>query len=95
MYIFIALFPLWVNGQQVHLSYEPDTTFVSKLPAIRQKPAYLVVSRSTIPADLYTQHFGFFCRQELKMHKANIPMSFRLGSMEYCNMLEQKGNGAK
>lgn len=44
-----------------------------------------------IPADSYTRNFGFFCRQELKMQKAHVPLTFRLGSMEYCNLLEQKG----
>ena len=43
-----------------------------------------------VPVDQYTRNFGFFCRQELKMHQAHVPLSFRLGSMEYCNMLEQK-----
>lgn len=43
-----------------------------------------------IPQNLYTQCFGFFCRQELKMQQAHIPVTFRLGSMDYCNWLEQK-----
>ena len=43
-----------------------------------------------LPPNIYTQNFGFFCKQELKMHNAHVPLSFRLGSMEYCNMLEQK-----
>ena len=41
-----------------------------------------------IPQDYYTKCFGFFCRQELKMQQAHIPITFRLGSMEYCNRLE-------
>ncbi len=45
-----------------------------------------------VPLDFYTRNFGFFCKQELNMHKAGVPLSFRLGSMEYCNMLEQKGH---
>lgn len=40
--------------------------------------------------DFYTQHLGFFCRQELLMQKKNIPVIFRLGSVEQCNYLEQK-----
>lgn len=44
----------------------------------------------TVPSDLYTHHLGFFCRQELKMQRAHIPVTFRLGSMNYCNYLEQK-----
>ncbi len=48
---------------------------------------------SVIPQNLYTQHFSFFCRQELKMQQAHIPLAFRLGSMDYCDMLEQKRSG--
>ena len=43
-----------------------------------------------IPQEYYTSAFGFFCRQELKMQQAHIPVVFRLGSMDYCNWLEQK-----
>ena len=43
-----------------------------------------------IPQDNYTKCFGFFCRQELKMQQAHVPVTFRLGSMDYCNWLEQK-----
>ena len=43
-----------------------------------------------IPQNYYTQCFGFFCRQELKMQQEHIPLTFRLGSMDYCNWLEQK-----
>jgi len=43
-----------------------------------------------IPQNYYVQHLGFFCRQELKMQQAKIPITFRLGSMEQCNRLEQK-----
>ena len=43
-----------------------------------------------IPANHYTQHLGFFCRQELKMQQVTVPVTFRLGSMDQCNYLEQK-----
>lgn len=43
-----------------------------------------------IPLNLYTKGLGFFCRQELNMQKAHVPVTFRLGSMDYCNRLEQK-----
>ncbi len=43
-----------------------------------------------IPANLSTQHYGFFCRQEIRMQQARIPVTFRLGTMEQCDRLEQK-----
>lgn len=43
-----------------------------------------------LPANLYTQHLGFFCKQELNMTRKSIPVHFRLGSMEHVNYLERK-----
>jgi hypothetical protein len=43
-----------------------------------------------LPANFYTSRMGFFCKQELQLTKKNIPVHFRLGSMDYCNFLEQK-----
>ena len=51
---------------------------------------YKIRQEQPIPQNYYTQCFGFFCRQELKMQQAHIPITFRLGSMDYCNWLEQK-----
>ena len=48
-------------------------------------------SIKTIPADYYTQHFGFFCKKELAVEKfTKIPFRFRLGSLEQCNYYEGK-----
>jgi hypothetical protein len=53
-------------------------------------PTNTLKKKPIIPPDFHAQHFGFFCRQELKMHKAHVPVSFRVGSMDHCNTLEQK-----
>jgi predicted ATP-grasp superfamily ATP-dependent carboligase len=45
-----------------------------------------------IPADYYTKKFGFFCRQELKMQNAHVPVVFRVGTIDQCNYLEQKND---
>jgi hypothetical protein len=44
-----------------------------------------------VPANQSTKNFGVFCRQELLMEKRlSIPVKLRLGSIDYCNYLEQK-----
>ncbi len=46
---------------------------------------------TSISHDFYTQHFGFFCRQELQLEKASgLPLRFRLGSLKNCNAIEGK-----
>ncbi|MGN6420089.1 MAG: hypothetical protein ACTHMC_21460 [Pseudobacter sp.] len=46
---------------------------------------------NSIPSDLYTTRFGFFCKQELQIEKATrIPFRFRLGSLAACNAIEGK-----
>lgn len=51
---------------------------------------FKVTEPQKLPANLYTQHLGFFCKQELNMTRKSIPVHFRLGSMEQVNYLERK-----
>ncbi len=52
---------------------------------------FTLMSKSTFVAQS-----GFFCRQEYKFEKhTNIPLRFRLGSLDYTNYLEQKLNAIK
>lgn len=77
--------------QQFLRANRQDTSFfVHGLTTFTQLPATFSTSKPVVPQNFHTQHFGFFCRQELKMQEANIPVTFRLGSMDYCNYLEQK-----
>jgi hypothetical protein len=66
--------------------------FFLKPPAtVNFSPVHSVCNNARgIPQSFYTQHFGFFCRQELKMQRIHVPVTFRLGSMDHCNELEQK-----
>lgn len=88
----------WLDaGAQLSLTNRQgrkDTVIIgeNKTLAIFNKPIpTLQQPNGIIPQDYYTRNFGFFCKQELKMHQAHIPVSFRLGSFEYNDMLEQKG----
>lgn len=59
------------------------------------QPVYLLkpVSVAVISADFYTRNFGFFCKKEWQFEKAtNIPLRFRLGSLQYNDYLESKPN---
>ena len=58
-----------------------------------QPPAYssrTFISMSPIvPADIYYCQSGFFCKKEWELEKTtHIPFRFRLGSLDYCNVLE-------
>ena len=64
--------------------------FDRKVQNFGGRPLFRDKEIKPLPPAIYTQNFGFFCRQELKMHNAHVPLSFRLGSMEYCNRLEGK-----
>jgi hypothetical protein len=46
---------------------------------------------SYLPANFYSQHMGIMCKQELFLQKTiNLPIFFRLGSVQYVNYLEGK-----
>jgi hypothetical protein len=56
-------------------------------------PTIKLSAINVIPQNLYTQNFGFFCKQELVFEKVTkIPLRFRIGSLVACNIIEQKNN---
>ena len=75
------------NAQGIVLAASVDTC--QKIRQISSIPSTFN-QRVLIAPDHYTKHFGFFCRQELKLDKAHVPITFRLGNMDLCNKLEDK-----
>lgn len=74
-------------NQPCHKSYTPKIATIN--PLLRLKP----LSCPVIAADYYTRGFGFFCKKELQFEKiTKIPLTFRLGSLQYNNYLEGKPN---
>ena len=73
------------NSFNEHLNL-PDSIVPANKYDLQKRSLPLLIS-----ANFYTQHFGFFCRQELKFEKiTRVPFRFRLGSLQYCNYLESK-----
>ena len=78
-----------INGKQVNSSILPapllaPVTVASFITAP-------VFSYRSISPDFYAKHLAFFCHTELQLEKKlNVPLRFRLGSLEYTNKLEGK-----
>jgi hypothetical protein len=73
------------GSNQLHYFHQ-DLSGKTAPPNLNVGPLHLV------SPDYYTNHFGFFCRQELWLQKETyIPFRFRLGSLNYVNQMEGKG----
>ncbi len=58
-----------------------------KIDSLRNIPLRL------LGQDYYSNNLAFFCKKELQVEKVTkIPFRVRLGSLDYVNTLEGKGN---
>ena len=92
--ILLCLLACRAIAQGVHIPAQIDTAHSrvnnTGLHSLILPASHFENRAAVIPVDLYTQHLPFFCRQELKMQQAHVPVTFRLGSMDQCDYLEQK-----
>lgn len=92
---FLFVLPQSVTGQDINNEmfyipgfFKPRIYFNAKKVTIAQKDTYTSKINEKIfnPASM-----PFFCRIEHKIEKSgNIPFRFRLGDLNYVNMLENK-----
>jgi len=92
--VFTGVLFVVCNGASAQGLHQPalfcDSIFRNHLPTYVPLLLKPKVSLRPVTPDFYTCGFGFFCREELKMHNAHIPVSVRLGSKEQCDALEGK-----
>ena len=70
------------------LSAPVHTILPAKLPI---ETAPFSTKRKVLTPDFYVRQLSFFCRQEIKFEKAtNVPLKFRVGSVEDCDRMEGK-----
>jgi hypothetical protein len=83
--------PVLLRAQQIKKDSIRNAALLHFAPAGK----YLLGGRQyTVAPASYSASFinpGFFCRQEVKLDKKlPVPLRIRLGSIQYCNFLEQK-----
>jgi hypothetical protein len=89
LFILLIFHETKVMGQTISKANDiPYSTF--KLTNAKAAFTLNALAQPFLPPNLYTQSFGFFCRQELKLQQVHIPLIFRLGSKSSCDKLEGK-----
>jgi hypothetical protein len=88
-FLFIAFALIFFTKKSFGQSLVPNTKkiFVLHTDSLPLRPG----ATFTLKKDDYVTNLAFFCRQEWKLEKAlRVPLRFRVGSLEHCNLLEGK-----
>ena len=89
--VLLSIASVSVSAQALCEKYAMDSSVFRKpIPAISHVKSSECLPVYVVPQNYYAQHLGFFCRQELILQRAKIPMIFRLGSVEQSNYFEEK-----
>jgi len=89
--IAIILLLLFI-GFTVQAQLSGDSVINKKIALMQMPAKSFSLIPTIIPANLSAQHLPFFCDKEYKFEKmTKIPFRFRLGSVEYCDKMEGKG----
>ncbi len=89
----VAQRPDSMQGAYISTAYKKSVTPTKKLPALPyiNLLSHRVSPALKLPQNFYTTNLGFFCTKELQLEKTTkIPFRFRLGSIDYCDVLEGK-----
>ncbi len=89
-FIFCMIFV--ANGASAQQNKNPDPIKPLPVLSLNYMPVPLpALPKTVIPGNFYTQHLGFFCKQEIKFEAmTKIPFKFRLGSVQEVDRLEGK-----
>lgn len=83
------------SAQQSQLQVNTGKLLQLSPSVFEKEPSPSFSTNTVISPDFYKKNLSFFCRQELLWQAATrVPFKFRLGSVQYCDWMEGKGNNS-